>query len=61
MAYGNRGEHYLRKPVGDGEPILVTKDVTVRFGEIVAVDDVSIEVREGGILAIMGSNGAGED
>lgn len=56
----DKSEHYLRKPVSEEEPILVTKEVTVRFGEIVAVDDVSIEVRRGEILAIIGPNGAGK-
>jgi ABC-type uncharacterized transport system ATPase subunit len=40
-------EHYLARPAGDGEPILEARNVTVKFGEIVAVNDVSVSVRRG--------------
>ena len=39
---------------------LVTHDVTVRFGGRTAVDKVSIEVRPGEIVGLIGTNGAGK-
>lgn len=41
-------------------PLLETKQLTKRFGEIVAVDDVSFEVRPGEIYGLLGPNGAGK-
>ena len=35
-------------------------DVAKRFGGVTAVDDVSLEVRQGEILSIIGPNGAGK-
>lgn len=40
--------------------ILETKDVTKRFGGLVAVNQVSISLREGEILGLIGPNGAGK-
>ncbi len=56
----DRSERYLARPVSDGEPILEARNVTVKFGEIVAVNNVSVSVRRGEILAIIGPNGAGK-
>ncbi len=41
-------------------PLLAFEDVTKRFGGTVAVADVSLVLREGEILALLGENGAGK-
>lgn len=40
--------------------LLKLENVTKRFGGLVAVDDVSLEVEQGEIIAIVGPNGAGK-
>lgn len=44
----------------DKMPLLKLENVTKRFGGLVAVDDVSLEVKHGEIIAIVGPNGAGK-
>ena len=43
-----------------GEPLLQVRDVTVRFGGVVALDGVSFEVERGAIAGLIGPNGAGK-
>jgi len=40
--------------------ILATKNLTKRFGELTAVDNVSVEVKRGSFSVLFGPNGAGK-
>jgi branched-chain amino acid transport system ATP-binding protein len=42
------------------EPLLSVRDVTVRFGGIVALDGVGFDVKRGDICGLIGPNGAGK-
>lgn len=48
------------KAASASSPVLAIVGATKRFGSILALDDVSIEVRRGEILALLGDNGAGK-
>ena len=43
-----------------GQPVLVASGVTMRFGGLLAVNDVNLTVREGEIVGLIGPNGAGK-
>ena len=51
-------------PPAEVEPVpsatLSVKGLTVRFGSVVAVDDVSMDVRPGEVVGLIGPNGAGK-
>lgn len=42
------------------QTVISAKSVSKRFGDIVAVDDISFEVKKGEIFAFLGPNGAGK-
>lgn len=46
--------------MNDRAPILKTENLTMMFGGLTAVNDVSIELYENEILGLIGSNGAGK-
>ena len=41
-------------------PIVEVSNLTKRFGEFTAVDDISFDIQEGEILGVLGPNGAGK-
>jgi len=45
---------------GAGDILLRVEHLTMRFGGLVAVDDLSFEARDGNITALIGPNGAGK-
>ena len=45
---------------GGGVPVISVKNVTVRFGGIVALDGVEFDIHDGEILGLIGPNGAGK-
>ena len=46
--------------MSDVEPVVVIENLTKRYGDLVAVDDVSMSLDRGHILGFIGPNGAGK-
>ena len=55
------GEHYTT-PDGRkiGGVVMEMKNITLRFGGVTAIKDISFDIREGEVRAIIGPNGAGK-
>jgi energy-coupling factor transport system ATP-binding protein len=56
-AHAPAGREPLPAP---GEELVTTCDLGVRYGPIIALRDVSLSIRQGEIVALMGRNGAGK-
>lgn len=44
----------------EGEPLLSAREVTVKYGSVVAVDGADFEVYQGEAVGLLGANGAGK-
>ena len=48
------------RPPSDEEPIIVARNLTCRFGDFTAVDNVNFSIERGEIFGFLGSNGCGK-
>ena len=46
--------------MNDSNPTLILEHVTKKFGDFIAVDDLSLQVRPGRVFGLIGPNGAGK-
>jgi ribosome-dependent ATPase len=62
LVSGKPAEPVVAPPLtdGDGTPAIRARGLTRRFGDFVAVDNVSFEIRRGEIFGFLGSNGCGK-
>jgi D-xylose transport system ATP-binding protein len=54
------GQPMAARPAPSGDPIVEMKDIKVAFGGVHAVNDVSIDLRAGEVVGLVGGNGAGK-
>jgi ABC-type polar amino acid transport system ATPase subunit len=60
MALVEQVEQVEPIPHAIGEPIIIMEHITKRFGKLTALSDVSLEVRKGEVLMIIGPSGSGK-
>ena len=49
-----------KRPPSDEAPVIVARDLTCRFGDFTAVDNVNFSIERGEIFGFLGSNGCGK-
>ena len=57
---GGQGVSSVREPLAAGEPLLEVEKLRTAYGHIHALKGVSLEVRDGEIVTLIGANGAGK-
>ena len=60
VTYAHQEVDHGLAPRHVGDVVLEARNITLRFGGVVALKDISLDVREGEIRAIIGPNGAGK-
>lgn len=46
--------------MADGKAVIVVEGLSRRFGDVTAVDGLSLEIRKGEVFGLLGHNGAGK-
>jgi len=60
-AQRDAGPHGAQAPHGGAHPVvLAARGIRMAFGGVVALDDVTVEIRDDELLAVIGPNGAGK-
>ena len=49
-----------RETASDADLVFDVRNITLRFGGVTSLDDVSLQMRRSEILAVIGPNGAGK-
>src|SRR5215211_6128784 len=56
----SRGRDRERRPIEDPSAPIITRRLTKRYGDFVAVDALDLDVHAGEIFGLLGQNGAGK-
>ncbi|GGC70523.1 MULTISPECIES: ATP-binding cassette domain-containing protein [Haloferax] len=56
----NSAQNVVSEPAADDETILSVRNISKHYGGVVALEDVSLSIKENEVLSIVGDNGAGK-